>query len=122
MVSWLPYGIVFGRVFASLRLCVKSFLPGGRLQRLAGRKDRGKRPTATARPGRGRIGQPCRNWGGLWRNNPVKLLQCIRWWFVGVMEDRRGAGGEIGQVDPVGRGKVGVGLNMVTLAAAQAGI
>ena len=31
---------------------------------VAGHKDRGKRPTATAKPGRGRIGQPCRNWGG----------------------------------------------------------
>jgi hypothetical protein len=31
--------------------------------KMAGRKDLGKRPTATARPGRGRIGQPCRNWG-----------------------------------------------------------
>jgi hypothetical protein len=36
MVSWLPYGIVFGRAFAPLRLCVKSFLPDGRLQSLAG--------------------------------------------------------------------------------------
>ena len=32
---------------------------------VAERMDRGKRPAATARPGRGRIGQPCRNWG--WR-------------------------------------------------------
>ena len=60
MVSGLPYGIVLGRAFAPLRLCVKRFLPDGRLQSLAGRKDRGKRPTANARPRRGRIGQPCR--------------------------------------------------------------
>jgi hypothetical protein len=52
MVSWLPDGIVFGCAFAPLRLCVKTLLPVGRLQRLAGRKDRGKRPTANARPGR----------------------------------------------------------------------
>jgi hypothetical protein len=35
MVSGLPYGIVFGRAFAPWRLCVKSFLPDGRLQCLA---------------------------------------------------------------------------------------
>ena len=55
IVSRLPYGIVFGRVFAPLRLCVKSFLPGDRLQRLAGRKDRGKRQTAM----QGRAGAGC---------------------------------------------------------------
>src|ERR1039458_74606 len=29
MVSGLPYGIVLGRAFARLRLCVKRLLPGG---------------------------------------------------------------------------------------------
>src|ERR1039458_4061079 len=29
MVSGLPYGIVLGRAFAPLRLCVKRLLPGG---------------------------------------------------------------------------------------------
>ena len=47
---------------------------GGRMQSLAGRKDRGKRPTANARPGRGRIGLPCRNWGG---RCPVDELSAI---------------------------------------------
>jgi hypothetical protein len=51
----------------------------GRLQRLAGRKDRGKRPTANAWPGRGRIGQPCRNWGGRKRDYiPKGLHQSAR--------------------------------------------
>ena len=36
MFSWLHYEIVFGRAFAPRRLCVKSFLHGGRLQSLAG--------------------------------------------------------------------------------------
>jgi hypothetical protein len=63
-ISWFPGFLMELFLVVPLRLCVKSFLPGGRLQRLAGRKNRGKRPTATARPGRGRIGQPFRNWGG----------------------------------------------------------
>jgi hypothetical protein len=60
MVFWLLYGIVFGRAFASLRLCVKSLLHGGRLQR----PTMGQKASGHARPGRGQIGQPGRNWGG----------------------------------------------------------
>jgi hypothetical protein len=35
-----------------------------RTKMVAGRKDRGERPTANAWLGQDRIGQPCRNWGG----------------------------------------------------------
>src|ERR1035441_7425819 len=60
MVFWLLYGIVFGRAFASLRLCVKSLLHGGGLQR----RTLGQKASGNARPGGGQIGQPGRNWGG----------------------------------------------------------
>ena len=58
-------------------------LHGGWPQGLAGRKDRGKRPTAIARPGRGRIGQPCRNWGRAMAKQSGKTggeyLLVVRW-------------------------------------------
>ena len=110
---------------APLRLCVvalKGFCLVARLQRLAGRKDRGKRPTATARPAGAGLASPAGKWGGLWRNNPIKLTRSICWRLVGVMEYRRSSSRKIGQCGPVGRGEVGVGLDVVTLAAAQAGI
>src|ERR1017187_2743398 len=49
MVSGLPYGIVLSRAFAPWRLCVKSFLHGGRPQRP------GQKANSHARPGWGRM-------------------------------------------------------------------
>jgi hypothetical protein len=56
---------------------VRSQIPN-KTKMVAVRKDRGKRPTANARPGRGRIGQPSRNWGF---GNGGRFLPKTSTWF-----------------------------------------
>jgi len=53
------------------------------------------------------------------RNNPIKLLRCIRIWFVGKMEDWGGSRNKIGKRNPVTGGKVAVCLDVIILAAAK---
>src|ERR1035441_4640953 len=63
MVSGLPYGIVLGRAFASLRRCVKRLLPGGPSAKTGRPQGPGQKANGHRKAGRGRIGQPCRKVG-----------------------------------------------------------
>ena len=74
MVPGLPYGIVFSPVFASVREKFFAWWPSAWwLTARSGRtQGPGQKANGYARPDRGRIGQPCRNWG--WRA-PVVMAQ-----------------------------------------------